>query len=503
MTTHSPSFAAGAPASRVHRPSGLGGVSATVRSFLMLLGIEIRRSQGYWLLPVMIGIALYSSSFRSYDEPGLTLWVLVNASIMQAYVVIGALAAALGAWLADRERRRRLGGLLESVPASPFRRDLVTAGVAAFWGLAGYAIVAGWYGGQAFVEATWGGPDLPLIATGTLAIVFFAAIGVLAGRVLPNKVTPIIVFVLALMATVVSDYFKVNVTVSDPYGNFDRQAQPFKLLMPWGLVDSYPDVFFDRPADFTGYALLWLAGATGVVLALLALRKQRNLVTWVALVVTVAVAAAGAAPLIDRQVNLGLNEAPAIVPFKFVCQQREGFEICLHPAYSARLDNTADRVGAMFSPVRGLAGVPMRWEQAVPMEGWKRETIGVIDQVGNDYALNNAIITIFQEPFTQSGFPQWPASQLVIMQWLLTQSDSGGQLADWFGAPAEVPIVEVVYGDDFVGSGPDEAALAAFQPKMDAALARFAALPEGEQRTWLELNWNALRAGELTLEDLP
>jgi hypothetical protein len=38
---------------------------------------------------------------------------------------------------------------------------------------------------------------------------------------------------------------------------------------------------------------------------------------------------------------------------------------------------------------------------------------------------------------------------------------------------------------------------------MDAAREQFAALPENEQRVWLEANWDALRAGELTLEDLP
>ena len=38
---------------------------------------------------------------------------------------------------------------------------------------------------------------------------------------------------------------------------------------------------------------------------------------------------------------------------------------------------------------------------------------------------------------------------------------------------------------------------------LHAAVDRFAAISPEEQRAWLEANWDALRAGELTLEDLP
>lgn len=38
---------------------------------------------------------------------------------------------------------------------------------------------------------------------------------------------------------------------------------------------------------------------------------------------------------------------------------------------------------------------------------------------------------------------------------------------------------------------------------LQEAVDRFAALSSGEQRAWLEANWDALRAAELTLEDLP
>lgn len=40
-------------------------------------------------------------------------------------------------------------------------------------------------------------------------------------------------------------------------------------------------------------------------------------------------------------------------------------------------------------------------------------------------------------------------------------------------------------------------------PAISAAADRFAALPTEAQRAWLELNWDALRAGELTLDQMP
>jgi len=39
--------------------------------------------------------------------------------------------------------------------------------------------------------------------------------------------------------------------------------------------------------------------------------------------------------------------------------------------------------------------------------------------------------------------------------------------------------------------------------EIPAATDRFAALGPEQQRVWLEANWDALRAGELTLDKMP
>jgi hypothetical protein len=42
-----------------------------------------------------------------------------------------------------------------------------------------------------------------------------------------------------------------------------------------------------------------------------------------------------------------------------------------------------------------------------------------------------------------------------------------------------------------------------FEADVDAAIARFMAMPHDERTAWLSENWNALVSGHLTLEDLP
>ncbi len=66
--------------------------------------------------------------------------------------------------------------------------------------------------------------------------------------------------------------------------------------------------------------------------------------------------------------------------------------------------------------------------------------------------------------------------------------------------PRELADEASVQGVDSMGSDHPGAALNA---EMNAAAERFAALSSDEQRAWLEANLDALRAGDLTLEDLP
>lgn len=494
MTTHLPSLAAGAPVSRAHRPSGTGGIVATVRSFLMLLGLDIRRSQGHWILPLMVGLGIYAPPTDHLPE--IVLWPEMSHATLQAYVVVAPLAAALAAWLVDRERRRRMRAFTASLPGSGLGRDLLALAVASFWGLAGYLGVAAWFCGQALLRATWGGPDVGLMATGMIAVVAFAAIGVLVGSLVPGKFSPLLALTVTFFVTVGADLFPT--TYQD-----GSTRNPIQLLMPFGLTRvSYPSVFYRENDGFVGPVALWMLALVGLLIAVIAVLRSRSVGTWLALGGALGLAGAAVTPLINPNLAAG-NQAWQAIAYGSDCEERHGFEVCLHPAYRSELGASANGVAAMFGPVQGLAGVPDRWSQLDPTRNDSSEQPGVIDGIGYEYGMLPSVAGLFPPADASGLFGQRPASQLVVMEWLVEQSGMGLPGSGWFGWPAEVPVITQDHGDGTMGVGPDEAALAAFQPKMDAALARFAALPEADQRAWLEENWTALRAGDMALDDLP
>jgi hypothetical protein len=140
------------------------------------------------------------------------------------------------------------------------------------------------------------------------------------------------------------------------------------------------------------------------------------------------------------------------------------------------------------------------------MDGRASEAPGAISQVEYDYAMIDEVATVFPMAAGVEGPGQRPASQLVVMEWLVRQGGlefPGEGWIGWFGWPAELEVHEQDYGNGMGGFGPDDAELAAFQPQLDAALERFTALPDDERRSWLEANWNALRAGEISLDEMP
>nr|MBA2469979.1 hypothetical protein [Chloroflexia bacterium] len=296
---------------------------AAMRSFLMLLWIEIKRSQGFWLLPLLVGLGIFAAFYR--DQDGVVLWQDLNFSTLRSYAVIAPLTAAFAAWLADRDRRRRMRDLAHSLSIAPLRRDLLTLGIASLWGMIGYAIVAVWFAWKGVSEATWGGPDLGLILAGALAIVFFAGIGGLVGSLVPSKFSPILALGVTFLLTMMFSY---------------SSEHPLKLLMPWGLTTaSGSDIYYDLL--YVRESLVWLAGLLAAVIAITALARKRGAVAWTGLAASVLLAGIGAVPLI-RQDSAPSGANVRIAAFDWSCAAESGIEVCLHPAYEAKLDDVSD-----------------------------------------------------------------------------------------------------------------------------------------------------------------
>jgi hypothetical protein len=467
----------------------------------MLFWIEIRRSQGYWLLPLMIVLGIYTAIGDLV--PDFVLWPSMSRAILESHIVVGALTAALGAWLIGRERRRRLDQLLASIPGAGFRRDVLAVAATAFWGLAGFAGIVIWFGGHAVLRATWGGPELDQIGLGITAVVMFAALGVLLGRVVPGRYGPLVAFAFVIGLTFVTQ--ALTTERSD-----GTTGNPAKFLSPFGLIDGvYVGVFYRLRESLVTEVIVWTLALTVLLLAVMAMCRQRSLVTVVALASAVGLATVAATPLVGREDVWG-PEVYAPVAYTPVCEVRDGFEVCVHPAYEGELDEVATSVAALFGPVHGLEGVPIRWEQSDSMMPFDEgSSSGGFSEPGNEIFMIEMVASLF--PVEDGGlFAPRPASQLVIMDWLVTQSgldlepDLG--MGHGFGWPAEALTDAGTSGGDMIEVDPVEperAALVAAEAEIDAAVARFAALTPDEQQAWLEANWDALRAGEITLDEMP
>lgn len=490
------------PVSTLERWAGSNHFAHALHSVLSLFWLEFRRSQGYWLLPVMVGLGIFAASYRNYD--GVVLWRELSFASLRSYAVIAPLTAALAAWLADRKRRRRTTGLIESVPTAPVRRDLLNVGVATLWGLIGYGLVAAWFAWNGITGATWGGPDLGLILTGALAIPIFAGIGGLIGRLVPSKFSPILALGATFLLTIGADAWKQTTTHyqldGTPAGY--SQEQPLQLLMPWGLTTA-PWGDFTRPLPYVRESLLWLTGLLAVTIAVTALIRSRSAIAWAGLAISIVIAGIGAVPLIDRdRAQNPAGQSP--VSFTWSCQTQSGIEVCVHPAYESRLVESGSLIGDVVSPIAGLEGVPTVWRQAGP---WGPPTAGAASLDGFDWRTQLWAVADEVFPIVNGhGGPESsrPASQLVILEWLAARTGLGHINPGFFGWPSEVPTSpERIEGNIYFPPKPDEAAVASFELQLDAAVAHFASLPEAEQRAWLEANWDELRAGTLTLEDLP
>ncbi|NEE03435.1 hypothetical protein [Phytoactinopolyspora halotolerans] len=242
------------------------------------------------------------------------------------------LAAAAGAWQAGRERRRRIGDLLDST-ARPSGQPLVLAWAAVTLGaFAGLLLV--WASGAVLVArvATYGGRGWWL----TLAVAFAglaaaAAIGVAAGRLIPSRV--------------VAPVIGLVVFVSMGMGS-GTNGSGYTWLTP--------------SMDWTGYGvehvstdarllqLLWLAGLTVTVLVLVSSRRR-----WL-VVAPAAAAIVAAAWLVNDTRDVGWQRDPAAA--ELVCTDDGGPEVCMTRVNAFLLEDAKGPVREQLARWEGIDG---------------------------------------------------------------------------------------------------------------------------------------------------
>jgi hypothetical protein len=184
-----------------------------------------------------------------------------------------------------------------------------------------------------------------------------------------------------------------------------------------------------------------------------------------------------------------------LIAFTPVCGAAGGVPVCVQPAYRPYLDDVTAGLRPVLSEVTGLPGAPTRiteigdpaltmplakFSGSPPVFYYSMPVLGsAFGQTTRDFTenLQNLFVGAFiagpQGLAGKGGTPAQQVVQLVLLKAIGTRWDQPGP-----------------------GGGPQS-------PAMTAAVTRFAALSAGGRHAWLATHLTALRAGHITLAQLP
>lgn len=437
-----------------------------------LLLIEARRSVG---LLALLAVPVWFWLNRNLSQAA-PFWFETSLIVRNATGAIGPILGGAAAWMAGRESRRGLQDLLATTPQSQITRRLTTLLGATVWGLLGYLLVGAVVLAFGWSRATWGGPFFGPILVGLVALPVYAALGFAIGRRFPGRfAAPLVAVALLVVPFIVGQ---------------SRDSRAF--LSP--LVSLGGSVRYGIQPDLTGLQLAFLLCLGGVALATLALPARKPWQTALSCVMLTALLATPVAVIwavAPSHGGQGLSNDPRyrtleLIPYTPICMEAP-MPVCVHPAYRGWLAETTASLNHLIAPLLGLPGAPTRAEQGYAAVQGKGDTTGTtlwftFDAQPNGLAISSLVVfglvnAPYVRPEAVSTCPATATScrfaQRAIGAWLLRRV------------------------------GIDDTSLLHDTGQATSAVDRFAALDPATQRAWLEAHFADLRAGRVTLEEMP
>jgi hypothetical protein len=510
MTAATKATAASQWPSTRHRP-GL--------STLRLLLLELRHNAMAWLLPVAIGLFWLTTYRKIVAMP--PLWnVRADSLQMGAVLDFAVPVAGAAAWMGSREARRRVTDQVTITARPRWVRLLIPWAATTIWAMVAYlGCLAVLYGVTAR-QASWGGPLWWPAAVAAASVPAFSALGFAVGTFLPSRFTAPLAaiaafFILALSTELIvgsQSYWQISPIVSGPW-DMGPQA---------GVATFYP---FEP--DLSIAQVMFLAGLTVALLGALALPAGsggRSLRAAGAGLTTTGLLAAGTAVLLAGTGSMdmyGMIDIPALhdaasdQPLRFtpVCSHTP-IPVCLNPAYASYLSVTAAALEPVLNEIAGLPGAPARIDQQAVLYQ-QRSGNGVEIRSADPARSDTTHVYHLLLPDQQPG-PAMTGEQMAsqiestdgpdIVASFIGDGPGASQAQDAITAALMIAIGQYgVSGNQNAGSqpGPDPNLLQGMTPASHAAAERFAALPASVRHTWLADHLAALRAGQLTLAQLP
>jgi hypothetical protein len=499
------------------------------------LRLEFKRSPVPYLLP-LLAVLFYFDSMRTADGYP-PVWSLrasvVDRNLLVDFIVF---AGGLAAWAGAREGRRKTADLLATTPRAAWSRlSVALAGTLSWLLLAFLACVAVLYV-QTALQATGGGPPLWPVFAGAAGVTVMTVTGFTCGAVFPGRFTaPLVALSMAVLYEI---GFREALLVQVPSGKhaLPSSAIPplsvqvfhvlssgtYALLSPTSAppgVDT--GVYYRVAPDLSIVQVMFMGGIAvalfGVLGLTAGLRQPGSAGGWLARLIAAVLVACGVAAswtgfalagTAQPDAAAGGWEIPALhsaasdqpVAATPDCTPSAGFQVCVAPALSFDLRAVAAELDPVAAEITGLPGAPARAEEVASRNGWKAGIHGnpPVFEFNTDHVdtVNTWLDGVSSLAGWRTGFPQGlldaflagpsPAAGLNPAQ----QAVEDALLAAVGAQPAPQP------------PGPPQP-LSASTVAIPAAARRFEALSAGARHAWLATHLAALRAGKITLAQLP
>ena len=497
----------------VSRPAA--AMPGQLRAAARLLRLELRRNAMPWMLPLVFALFWFSVYRKAMAMP--PLWHPRAASLqIGALLAFASPVAGTAAWMGSREARRRTTDLVAITAWPSWARQLATWAATTCWALAGYlACVAVLYGVTAR-QAAWGGPLWWPAAVAAASIPAVSAAGFAAGALVPSRFTPPAAAIAAFFVLALSTQ---PINGSQSYWNISPVvAYPWDIGPDPGVATFYPNL-----PDLSIAQVMFLAGLTVTVLGAVALSDRRG-GSWLrrpAAVITAAgLLAAGTAVALAGTGTLnahGMIAIPAVHdaasdrPARYtpVCSRTE-IPVCLNPAYASYLPAVALALTPVLHEIAGLPGAPVRISQAAAIYQQGPGNSVSISMVGPSISGGRPVYHVLLPD--QLGGAALTTSEFIAQ----VRSDAGPNiLANFIALPrsgasqAQQAVLAGLLKAAAVATsapsarGAPQPVLSPLPAAVQSAAQRFAALPPSARHAWLVRHIAALRAGRITLAQLP
>jgi hypothetical protein len=512
---------------------------------MRLLRIELRRNAMPLALPLIAALFWFDSYRPSTGQP--PFWLLLTFWNMgQGHTIIdfGPFVAGVAAWMGSRDGRRGLADLMTATARPRWAAQLTTWSATAIWAVGAYLAFVGIMFAAYAHQGAQGSPPWWWVGVGAAAVMAFSAAGFALGVLFPSRfAAPVAAFggFLALL-------------VSFKSGRGDSSG--WALLLPSNsrgyMLDS--GIFYPYLSDLPIVRIMLLAGLAVAAVGLLGLPPRAagaRLRAAAAVVTIVGLAAVGTAVRLADTAQLGpegvvipaLHDAASDRPIAYtpVCGHAAAVPVCLNPAYRGWLTAVTAALRPALAEAAGLPGAPARVTQvatpyldvvasstqAMVLQGRPlvlRMQLGPLGLPGTaggtiagfDEVLRLLAVHAFVIPGTGPAAPTLQAEQAALMQdhpgtaaqqavQAALLQDVGVPLAQqpWLLSSNGVPQWGQATLLGLTNGHESEAGPGRLAGPISTAARRFAALPSATRHAWLAAHLPALRAGHLTLGQLP